>query len=118
MGVCAWAMSLKLFCEAGRVSEPTGWLLGRCRLSPGIRGGHAELAHVHGDRIEVRISGAKLLDDWELPAEGSRRVLVEKVSPTPHLDIVELKYEFDMLCGFAISFVPVFGTHVFRVQVL
>ena len=114
-GQCCSSLSAR---EGELVSQPAGRLLGWCRLSPGIRGGHAELAHVHGDRIEVRISGAKLLDDWELPAGGGRRMFVEKVSSTPHLDIVELKYEFGTLCGFAISFIPVLGTHVFLLQVL
>jgi len=111
-------MSLKLFGEAGRVSEPTGWLLGRCRLSPGVRGGHADLAHVHGDRIQVRVPGTELRNNWEPPAGSGCRVFVEEVSSTSHLDIVELKYEFDVLCSFSISLVPVFGTHVFLVQVL
>ena len=118
MEVRSWTMLFQLFGQARGISKPSGRLLGWRRFSPGIGGRHAELAHIHGDGIEVRVSGTEFGDDWESPACGRSWMFVEEIPPASHLDIVELKHELDVLYRSSVSFLPVFLAHMLLVQVL
>ena len=89
--VRSWTMSFQLFGQARGIRKPSGRLLGWRRFSLGIGGRHAELAHIHGDGIEVRVPGTELGDDWEFPACGRSWMFVEEIPPASHLDIVGIQ---------------------------